>query len=134
MTGITALLLFALWTLMMMFGYIGYRVAMMLTAGKPADSWTRGREAEVPAFVTRAQHAHLNCVENLPVFAAAVLGAYAIGQPSVADGVGVWVLLARIGQSTTHLIGVNHLLVQIRATFFTIQMLLIVYMILALVF
>jgi uncharacterized MAPEG superfamily protein len=131
MTGITAVLLFAAWTLLMMAVYIGYRVAMIL-AGKPADSWPRGQDVEVPAFVTRAQHAHLNCVENLPVFAAVVLSAYVLGKAQVADQVALWVLLARVAQSTVHLIGVNHALVLVRATFFTIQVALIFYIIAAL--
>ena len=133
MTGITALLLFAAWTLLLMFTYIGYRVTMVLQ-GRPADSWTRGRAAEVPTFVARAEHAHANCVENLPVFAAIVLAAYALGKAPVADQAAPYVLGARVAQSIVHLIGVNHWLVLIRATLFTIQVLLCFSMIRALVF
>ena len=129
MTGITALLLFAAWTLLLMMTYIGYRVALVFTRGTPADSWTRGTVTKDPGFFTRAQHAHLNCVENLPVFAAVVLGAYALGQAPVADFAGPYVLVARLAQSTVHLIGVNHWLVMIRAGFFTVQVALLFYMI-----
>lgn len=133
MTGLTALLLFAGWTLVLMTIYVTHRVAMILR-GKPADSWTRGRAVESPAFFVRAEHAHANCVENLPVFGAVVLAAYAMGQGAVADGIGVWVLLARLAQSVTHLTGVNPALVQVRAGFFTVQVVLMLYAILALVF
>jgi uncharacterized MAPEG superfamily protein len=131
MTGITALLLYAAWTLLLMFTYIAYRVAMT-AQGTPADSWTRGRSAAVPTFVTRAEHAHTNCVENLPVFAAVVLAAYALGKAQVADHAASYVLAARLAQSTVHLIGVSSWLVIIRATFFTIQVLLMLSMIRAL--
>ena len=48
MTGITALLLFATWTLVLMFTYVGYRVALVLAMKKPANSW--GRDDKVDAF------------------------------------------------------------------------------------
>ena len=38
MTGITALLLFAAWTLVVMMIYVGYRVALVLTLKKPANA------------------------------------------------------------------------------------------------
>ena len=77
----------------------------------------------------RTMRAHMNCVENLPVFAAIVLSAYALGRPGVADGVASYVLGARLAQSTVHLIGVNHWLVFVRGTLFTIQVVLFLYMI-----
>jgi uncharacterized MAPEG superfamily protein len=121
MTGITALLLFAAWTLVLMFTYVGYRVALVLAMKKPANSWGRGTTPDDPPFITRAHHAHLNCLENLPVFAAIVLAAYALGRVPVVDQVGAFVLYTRLAQSITHLIGVNHWLVFIRANFLVIQ-------------
>ena len=131
MTGITALLLFAAWTLLMMSTFVGYRTAMVL-GGRKADSWTRGKDYEVPGWVRSAEHAHMNCVENLPIVAAVVLSAYVLGQQAVADWAMPYVLAARVAQSVVHLVGVNHWLVQARAAFFTIQIALLVYMILAL--
>src|SRR5512142_2392977 len=103
MTGITALLLFAAWTLALMLTYVFYRTGLVMAGRKRADSWTRGLPTDDPGFVVRAQHAHLNCVENLPVFAAIVLAAYARGLPAVADHAGPYVLWARLAQSTVHL-------------------------------
>ncbi len=128
MTGITALVLFAVWTLVLMFTYVLYRVGLVAAGRKRADSWTRGRPTDDPGFVVRAQHAHLNCVENLPVFAALVLSAYALGRAPVADHVAAYVLGARLAQSIVHLIGVNPALVSVRGTLFTIQVLLFLYM------
>jgi uncharacterized MAPEG superfamily protein len=129
MTGITALLLFALWTLVLMFVYVGYRVALVLAMKKKANSWGRGEKTDDPPFITRAQHAHLNALENLPVFAAIVLAGVALSKTAVVDQVAVWVLVARLAQSITHLIGVNHWLVFVRANFLVVQALLFVYMI-----
>ena len=129
MNGITALLLFAAWTLALMLTYVFYRTGLVFTGQKRADSWTRGQPTEDPSFIIRAQHAHMNCVENLPVFAAIVLSAYTLNRPGVADGVAGYVLGARLAQSTVHLIGVSHALVFVRGTLFTIQVLLFLYMI-----
>lgn len=129
MTGITALLLFAAWTLVLMFTYVGYRVVLVLAMKKPANSWGRDDKADDPAFIVRAKHAHLNALENLPVFAAIVLAAVALGKSPVVDQVAALVLYARLAQSTVHLIGVNHWLVFIRANFLVIQAALFAYMI-----
>ena len=129
MTGITALLLFAAWTLVLMFIYVNYRVLLTLTFKKPANSWGRDAADADPAIIKRAHHAHLNCVENLPVFAAIVLAASALGKAPVVDAVAAWVLYFRIAQSVTHLIGTSALLVFIRANFFLLQALLYLYMI-----
>ena len=129
MTGITALLLFAAWTLVLMFVYVGYRVALVLAMKKRADSWGRGQPTDDPAFITRAQHAHLNCLENLPIFAAIVLAGVALGKSAVVDQVAAFVLYARLAQSAVHLIGVNHWLVFIRANFLVIQAALFAWMI-----
>ncbi|MEQ1440034.1 MAPEG family protein [Fontimonas sp. SYSU GA230001] len=127
MTGMMALLGFAAWTLALVALAVTWRVAEVLR-GRPANSWTRGAAAEVPGFVKRAEHAHLNCLENLPIFAVIVLVAPAIGKSPVVDAVAAWVLYARIGQSVTHLIGTSHWLVLIRATFYSIQVALFAYL------
>ena len=129
MTGITALLLFTAWTLVLMLVYVGYRVALVLAMKKPANSWGRDEKTDDPAFLVRAKHAHLNCLENLPVFAAIVLAAVALGKSPVVDQVAAFVLYARLAQSAVHLIGVNHWLVFIRANFLLIQAALFAYMI-----
>lgn len=129
MTAITALLLFTAWTLALMLVYVGRRVALVLSMKKPANSWTRGEPNDDPPFMIRAYHAHLNCLENLPVFAAIVLSAMALGKSPVVDAVAAYVLYARLAQSVVHLIGVSHWLVFIRANFLVIQALLFAYMI-----
>ncbi|MGH8441352.1 MAG: MAPEG family protein [Nevskiaceae bacterium] len=129
MTAITALLLFTAWTLVLMLIYVGYRVALTLAMKKPANSWGRGQPNDDPPFITRAHHAHLNCLENLPVFAVIVVVAFMLNKLPVVDQVAAFVVYARLAQSTVHLIGVNHWLVFIRANFLLIQAGLFAYMI-----
>ncbi len=128
MTGITALLLFAAWTLLIMFVYVNYRVVLTLSMKKKANSWTRGEKTDDPAWVTRAHHAHMNCVENLPVYAAIVLAAVALGKSAVVDQVACIYLLARVAQTTVHLISTNAGMVFLRANLFIVQVLLSFYM------
>lgn len=121
MTGMMALIGFTAWALLLVVLVVGWRVVEVLR-GKPANSWTRGAAAEQPSFIKRVEHAHLNTLENLPIFAAIVLAAQALGQSANVDAVAAWILYARLAQSITHLIGVSHWLVLIRATFFSVQL------------
>ncbi|TJY65333.1 MAPEG family protein [Sinimarinibacterium sp. CAU 1509] len=123
----TALIGFTAWTLAIVFIVLNWRVIEVLR-GKPANSWTRGAAIESPSFVKRAEHAHLNCLENLPVFAVIVLAAQALGKSAVVDAVACWVLYARIAQSSVHLIGTQPMLVLVRASLYGIQVGLFAYM------
>jgi len=123
MTALTALIGFTAWTLLLVFLIVNWRGIEVLR-GVPANSWGRGNERDAPGLVKRMQHAHLNCLENLPVFAAIVLAGYAMGKASVVDALAMYVLYARLGQSIVHLIGTSHWLVMVRVTFFVIQLLL----------
>ena len=131
MTSLSALIGFAIWTVLLVLIAVGWRVAEVLR-GRSAASWPRGGTTARPAFITRVEHAHLNCVENLPVFAAVVLAAAAMGKSTLTDAFAPIVLYARLGQSVTHMIGVSHILVLVRATFFTVQIALLLWMALSL--
>jgi len=128
MTAIPALLVFAALPLVLMALYVGHRVTNILFAGAPANSWTRGAEKPIPPFFLRAQHAQLNVLENLPIFAASVIAAQALGRAAAIDPLAPYLVFARLGQTTTHLIGASHALVLVRAAFFTVQVALFVVM------
>lgn len=125
----TALLLFTAWTVVLMFTYVNYRVLLVLANKKKANAWTRGQPTDDPPFVQRAQNAHYNCVENLPVYAAIVLAANALGKNAVVDGVAMIFLAARLAQSLVHLASISHWMVFLRANLFVVQVVLYFYMI-----
>lgn len=127
-TGLQALLAYALLPLLLVFVYVSYRTVVVATQGVPMDSWTRGQARPSPPFIVRAQNAQLNILENLPIFAVLVMAAHFTGQAALADGVALPILLARLAQTATHLIGVNHWLVLIRGTFWIVQAALFVYL------
>lgn len=128
MTGLEALLYYVLWMALLVLFYAGYRIPLVITFKKTADSWTRGQKVDDPGIVTRANHAHANCVENIPLFAAVVLASVALDQRAVVDAFACYVLGARIAQGVIHLIGTSFILVMLRATLFLIQLGLIMYM------
>ncbi len=122
------LLLFAAWTLLMAVGYVGYRVVLVLTFKERANAWTRGGiEHDDPAIITRFNHAHLNCLETLPLYAAVVLFAYIQGQLGVLDQLAYVFLGARVAQSVIHVISTAPMMVFLRANALLVQWALLIY-------
>lgn len=127
MTGIEALLYYVLLMIGLVLIYAGQRVPLALMGKKPLDSWTRGRAVDDPDLVVRAQHAHANTVENLPLFAAVVVAAALLDRSNVVDAVAVYIFGARVAQVAVHLMGTSFALIMVRATFFLVQIGLIGY-------
>lgn len=128
MTGLNAVLLYLLWMIALVMLYAGPRIPLALFKGRRMDSWERNQPVTDAPFFQRAKGAHLNCVENFPLFAALVAVAALMGKSPVVDGFAAVVLYARIAQGVTHLIGATPTLVSVRAGFFVVQQVLIVYM------
>ena len=128
MTAIQALLGFAAWTALLVLGVFLYRGLRFVT-GTPINHWPRGaKPADDAPFVKRLEDAHANCLENLPVFAVIVLGAAATGRLELIAALAPWVLYARVGQSLIHMTGVGQLQVLVRATFWSVQLGLMLWM------
>lgn len=102
---ILVLLGFAAWTLLILFGSIGvYRWVCILTGRASVAEW----RADLPQgseWYQRAMRAHMNCVENLPIYAAVVVALVAAGlQGSTIDYLAIALMIARIGQTVTHVV------------------------------
>jgi len=132
MVALQALIGFAAWTLLLVLVIFAWRGIGIVIQGKKANSWTRGKEADEPGLIRRIEHAHINCLENLPIFAVIVLAAAAMGKSAVTEPYAMYVLYARVAQSVTHMIGISHWLVLVRATFWAVQLALFVVMLLGL--
>jgi len=101
---VLVLLGFAGWTLLTLFGSIGvYRWSRILTGRASIAEW----RADLPQgsdWYQRAMRAHMNCVENLPVYAAIVVALMATGlQSPLMDRLAITILVARIGQTLAHI-------------------------------
>jgi uncharacterized MAPEG superfamily protein len=101
---ILVLLGFAAWTVLTLIGSVGvYRWSRILTGRASIAEW-RADEPQGNDWYRRAMRAHMNCVENLPVYTAIVVALTATGQQSIAiDRLAIAMLAARIGQTVTHI-------------------------------
>jgi len=121
-TPLWCLLGFVAWTLVLL-TFIGVARVSKVLAG-------RAKATDFPAGVPhgsdpywRLNRAHLNCLENLPMFASVVLIATVVGlrQP-ILDTLARVILGARIGQSLAHLSSGGELAVNVRFAFFLTQL------------
>jgi uncharacterized MAPEG superfamily protein len=98
------LLAFAVWTLCVLFGSIGvYRWSRIFTGRSTIHEW-RADVAQGAPWYQRAMRAHMNCVENLPVYGAVVLAAFVAGVSAPAiDVLALVFLAARVLQSIVHI-------------------------------
>lgn len=117
------LLGFAAWTLLLLLTTVGtYRWSRILT-GRAEPRQFRADVVEGDDWYKRAMRAHLNCVENLPVFAVIVFALHvgSVGGAAV-NALTVTVLVARIAQSVTHVgFPQTNTSVSIRFAFFFVQ-------------
>jgi uncharacterized MAPEG superfamily protein len=119
------LLGFAAWTLIVLFTTVGvYRWSRILTGRASIAEW-RADQQQGSERYRRAIRAHLNCVENLPVYIAIVVASLAAHITSpILDGLAIAILLARICQSLIHvLVEQTNLIAGIRFAFFFVQVL-----------
>jgi uncharacterized MAPEG superfamily protein len=101
---VLVLLGFAAWTLLVLFGSIGvYRWSRILIGRASIAEW----RADLPQgsdWCQRAMRAHMNCVENLPVYTAIVVALMTTGlRSAVVDRLAITMLAARTGQTVTHI-------------------------------
>jgi uncharacterized MAPEG superfamily protein len=98
------------------------RVGEVLSGKKKANEFPSGVPHGGDAY-WRLNRAHMNCVENLPLFASVVLVATVAGvKAPLLDTLARVYLGARIGQSVTHVSSGSVMAVNVRFTFFLVQM------------
>lgn len=120
-SSLIALCGFAAWTMLLVFVLANARAVVSMTSGKELNSFSPSGD-DLEGFVQRLTRAHLNCLEFLPIFGALILTAAVAGRGVVTDGLAMWALYARLGQSIVHMIGTSVPLVLIRALLFVAQL------------
>lgn len=123
-TPLLCILLYAIWTCVpLVFGIGAFRVFSVLT-GRPANSFPADRPHEGPAWYHRMNRAHLNCVENLPVFACIVfVGVHLEVHAAYWEGLTVAILACRVLQTLVHMVSTAPMAINVRFTFFLLQLL-----------
>src|SRR5271166_6180483 len=93
---VLVLLGFAVWTLIILsVGVGGYRWALILSGRASVAGW-RADAPQGADWYQRVMRAHMNCVENLPVYGAIVVALTVVGLRSpFVDGLSVAMLAAR---------------------------------------
>jgi len=121
----TALVGFAGWFVLLSIAMAVYRLTQIV-GGKPVNSFAADGSDLAP-LGHRLTRARDNCFETLPLFAALALGASLGGRLDVLDGLAMWVLYFRIGQSLVHIASTSVPAVQLRAAFFFAQITIYLY-------
>lgn len=118
-----SLLGFWTWTLLTVVVGIGVPRLHAIFVGKVQPSALRADVKHGSERFQRTQRAHMNCVENLPVFAALVLTARSAGlDDSTFEVLALIVLPARIAQTLVHIASGRNRAVLARFSFFLIQL------------
>jgi uncharacterized MAPEG superfamily protein len=121
-TPLWCLLGFVTWTLVLLVAVGVARVSQVLAGNAQPTSFPAGVPHGSDAY-WRLNRAHLNCVENLPLFASVVLVAAVAGVRSgTLDLLAQVFLVARVGQSLTHVSSGSVLAINVRFAFFLVQL------------
>jgi uncharacterized MAPEG superfamily protein len=113
--SLVALLGYGAWTMALLGGIALLRGSLTGYGLRAANSFTVSGD-DVSLFSARLCRAHANCYENLPIFASIIVVAALGGYTHVTDPLALWVLAARVAQSTVHLISTTNQAVMLRFT------------------
>lgn len=120
--SITALIAYALWAIALVLALAFARTSAVLSGRAKADSFTAGVPHGGDAY-WRLNRAHLNTLENLPIFAAIVLSGWVVGMETATfNRLAVIVIAARIVQSLIHLVSGSVTAVTFRFAAFGVQL------------
>src|ERR1041385_3803927 len=116
------LLAFALWPIVLVTGIGLFRVPAVLMGKAQANSFPSGTKHGSDLY-WRINRAHMNTLESLPVFASVVLvGVVAHANTPTFDHLAVATVIARVCQSAAHISGNSNMHVNVRFTFFVVQL------------
>lgn len=120
-TPLTALVIYALWAMALVVGIALWRIAMVAKEGADPTTFPAGQK-HGPDQYWRLNRAHLNTLENLPIFAAIVLAGSLTGHVDGMFGtLAVVTLSARIIQSLLHISSNAPMVVNLRFASLLVQ-------------
>lgn len=125
-TSAVVLTLFIAWALFLLVLMEVIR-SYLVVSGRTRSNEFKPDNANLSPFLQRLARAHANCIESLPVVGGLLLVAIVTGHTGLTDKLAPWLLVARIAQSTTHLVSVSVLAVNIRFAFFAVQLAIAIY-------
>ena len=121
---------FSTWTLLLLAATVGvHRWSLILTKRAAVNGFPP--DAPVgPGWYQRATRAHLNCIENLPVYGAIVVAITITGRHGLQiDALSIAVLSARVCQTMVHVLFLQtERAVAFRFSFYTVQLVAMLWM------
>ena len=118
------LLAFSMWTIVVLaYGVGSYRVGKVLS-GKAQAADFRADDVKGSDRYKRGMRAHVNCIENLPIFCAVIFATYVSGISSeFINALCAMIVLSRMAQSSVHvfLIQTNKI-VMLRGSLYALQL------------
>jgi uncharacterized MAPEG superfamily protein len=124
------LLAFAVWSMLVLIFTIGTYRWGLIFAGRAEVKGFRADQVEGSDRYRRAMRAHLNCLENLPIYGAIVLAIVVSGARSSAlDVLALTMIGARVTQTLIHVSREQtNLLASLRFAFFFVQLICMLWM------
>ncbi len=104
----------------------GLRVRYLATKAIAANEF-KPDKSNLSPFMQRLARAHANCVESFPIIGGLLVVALLMNQAGVTDSLAPWLLVARLIQSSIHLISTSVLAANLRFLAFAVQMAIVVY-------
>ena len=121
-TPLLCLALYAAWAMVLVLSIGSWRAMQVLTGKKKPNEFPSGTQHGTDAY-WRLNRAHLNTLENLPIFAAVVVVSHLanLSNPQV-DTACIVVIVARVAQSLIHVSSNTSVAVNLRFTAFLTQL------------
>ncbi len=118
----TQIALYALvsWILLILMLLVALRVYNVVVKGKAANSFSPQGD-DVSAYSARLCRVHANCYESFPVFGGLLILSLLTDLTHITDGLALYAVAARVGQSLIHLISTSNMAVNVRFGFFLAQ-------------
>ena len=120
--SVVALVLYALWAIALVLMVAADRVLMVIRGEAKANSFTPGVPHGSDSY-WRINRAHLNTLENLPIFAAIVLSGWVVGMETATfNRLAIIVVVARIVQTAIHIASGSVVAITFRFTALAVQL------------
>jgi len=119
------------WSLLLLILMEALRTRLVVKEVALSNAFTPDN-ANLSPFMQRLSRAHANCIEGLPLFGGLLLIAIATDRTSVTDSLAPWFLVARLIQSSAHLLSLSVPAVNVRFSAFVVQLAIAAYWVWAL--
>lgn len=114
------------WTLILLVLMEGLRIRFLVTKTVAPNEF-RPDNSNLPLFMQRLARAHANCIESFPIIGGLLVVALLTNRAGVTDPLAPWLLLARLLQSSIHLVSTSVIAANLRFFAFAVQIAIAVY-------